>query len=53
MILMSIDIVGYEYIEEVRNDQGKIVSFNCKFCECKFNDLNVKEMYMKGRRYRL
>jgi zinc finger RNA-binding protein len=44
---------GHEYIEEVRNEQGKTVSFNCKLCECKFNDPNAKEMHMKGRRHRL
>jgi len=32
---------------------GKMVSFNCKLCECKFNDPNAKEMHMKGRRHRL
>lgn len=53
MTSMSIDIAGHEYIEEVRNDQGKTVSFNCKLCECKFNDPNAKEMHMKGRRHRL
>ena len=45
--------VGHEYIEEVKNEQGKTVSFNCKLCECKFNDPNAKEMHMKGRRHRL
>ncbi|XP_025076885.1 LOW QUALITY PROTEIN: zinc finger RNA-binding protein-like [Pomacea canaliculata] len=45
--------VGHEYIEEVRNEQGKTVSFNCKLCECKFNDPNAKEMHLKGRRHRL
>jgi zinc finger RNA-binding protein len=29
------------------------VSFNCKLCECRFNDPNAKEMHMKGRRHRL
>jgi zinc finger RNA-binding protein len=28
-------------------------SFNCKLCDCKFNDPNAKEMHMKGRRHRL
>nr|CAD7400035.1 unnamed protein product [Timema poppensis] len=32
---------------------GKVVNFNCKLCECKFNDPNAKEMHMKGRRHRL
>jgi zinc finger RNA-binding protein len=32
---------------------GKVVSFNCKLCECRFNDPNAKEMHMKGRRHRL
>ena len=38
-----------EYIEEVKNELGKVVSFNCKLCECKFNDPNAKEMHMKVR----
>lgn len=29
------------------------MSFNCKLCECRFNDPNAKEMHMKGRRHRL
>lgn len=45
--------VGQEYIDEVKNEGGKVVSFNCKLCECKFNDPNAKEMHMKGRRHRL
>uniref|UniRef100_A0A1L8DII7 Putative transcription factor nfat subunit nf90 n=1 Tax=Nyssomyia neivai TaxID=330878 RepID=A0A1L8DII7_9DIPT len=45
--------VGVEYIEEIKDDDGKILSFNCKLCECKFNDPNAKEMHMKGRRHRL
>lgn len=39
--------VGDEYIEEIKDDEGKIVTFNCKLCECKFNDPNAKEMHMK------
>lgn len=45
--------VGLEYIEEMRDEEGKTLSFNCKLCECKFNDPNAKEMHMKGRRHRL
>lgn len=46
--------VGLEYIEEIREENGsKILSFNCKLCDCKFNDPNAKEMHMKGRRHRL
>ena len=37
----------------MKNELGKTVSFNCKLCECKFNDPNAKEMHMKGRRHRL
>jgi zinc finger RNA-binding protein len=32
--------VGHDYIEEMRNADGKVTSFNCKLCECKFNDPN-------------
>ncbi|XP_045500992.1 zinc finger RNA-binding protein isoform X1 [Colias croceus] len=45
--------VGQDYIEEIRGDDGKPLSFNCKLCDCKFNDPNAKEMHMKGRRHRL
>ncbi|XP_055847153.1 zinc finger RNA-binding protein 2 [Episyrphus balteatus] len=49
----NIKPVGVEYIEEMKDDEGKILSFNCKLCDCKFNDPNAKEMHMKGRRHRL
>merc|ERR1711872_944072 len=45
--------VGHDYIEEIKSDDGKVVSFSCKLCECRFNDPNAKEMHMKGRRHRL
>ncbi|OXA62818.1 zinc finger RNA-binding protein isoform X2 [Folsomia candida] len=49
----DIQPVGQDYIEEIRSEEGKVVSFNCKLCECRFNDPNAKEMHMKGRRHRL
>lgn len=49
----EIQPVGQDYIEEIKNDEGKVISFNCKLCECRFNDPNAKEMHMKGRRHRL
>ncbi|XP_037933341.1 zinc finger RNA-binding protein 2-like [Teleopsis dalmanni] len=49
----NIKPVGGEYIEEIKDEEGKILSFNCKLCDCKFNDPNAKEMHMKGRRHRL
>merc|ERR1712179_390651 len=48
----DVEPVGQEYIEQIKSDEGK-VSFNCKLCECEFNDPNAKEMHMKGRRHRL
>jgi len=55
----DVEPVGQEYIEEIKSDEndpqgsGKVISFNCKLCDCKFNDPNAKEMHMKGRRHRL
>uniref|UniRef100_A0A2P2HZK8 Zinc finger RNA-binding protein-like n=2 Tax=Hirondellea gigas TaxID=1518452 RepID=A0A2P2HZK8_9CRUS len=53
----EVEPVGQEYIEEIKGvegeSQGKVISFNCKLCECRFNDPNAKEMHMKGRRHRL
>ena len=46
-------ILGGEYLEEIKNDEGKVVSFHCKLCECKFNDPNAKEAHLAGRRHRL
>lgn len=48
----DIQPVGQEYIEENKSEDGKIISFNCKLCECRFNDPNAKDMHMKGRRHR-
>ncbi len=45
--------MGEDYIDEIKNEEGKLISFNCKLCECKFNDPNAKDMHMKGRRHRL
>ncbi|KAF2366065.1 DZF domain [Trinorchestia longiramus] len=53
----EVEPVGMEYIEEMKategDAQGKVISFKCKLCDCRFNDPNAKEMHMKGRRHRL
>lgn len=43
--------IGREYIET--RMEGKILTFYCKLCDCKFNDPNAKDMHTKGRRHRL
>ncbi|XP_035986859.1 zinc finger RNA-binding protein isoform X1 [Fundulus heteroclitus] len=55
LIALQSDVqpVGHDYVEEVRNDEGKVIRFHCKLCECSFNDPNAKEMHLKGRRHRL
>ena len=47
----DVEPVGREYIEMM--PEGKIVTFHCKLCDCKFNDPNAKDMHLKGRRHRL
>ena len=40
--------VDHDYIEEIK--YGKVVSFSCKLCDVRFNDLNdpnAKERHMK------
>uniref|UniRef100_A0A8C4HGJ2 Zinc finger RNA-binding protein n=1 Tax=Dicentrarchus labrax TaxID=13489 RepID=A0A8C4HGJ2_DICLA len=49
----DIQPVGHDYVEEVRNVDGKVIRFHCKLCECSFNDPNAKDMHLKGRRHRL
>lgn len=48
----AIQPVGNEYIEESFDAAGKLITFYCKLCDCKFNDPNAKNMHMKGRRHR-
>ncbi|XP_026772973.3 zinc finger RNA-binding protein isoform X3 [Pangasianodon hypophthalmus] len=49
----NVQPVGHDYVEEIRSDDGKLVRFHCKLCECSFNDPNAKDMHLKGRRHRL
>ncbi|XP_051827910.1 zinc finger RNA-binding protein 2 isoform X5 [Antechinus flavipes] len=51
--LFDVQPVGHDYVEEVHNDEGKMIRFHCKLCECSFNDPNAKDMHLKGRRHRL
>nr|CAG4650025.1 EOG090X037N [Sida crystallina] len=45
--------VGQDYVEELNGPDGKIIGFNCRLCDCRFNDVNAKDMHLKGRRHRL
>ncbi|XP_028398966.1 zinc finger RNA-binding protein-like isoform X2 [Dendronephthya gigantea] len=49
----DIKFVGEDYIEEVKSDAGKVIGFECKLCECKFNDTLAREAHLKGRRHQL
>uniref|UniRef100_A0A8D9F7G4 Zinc finger RNA-binding protein n=1 Tax=Cacopsylla melanoneura TaxID=428564 RepID=A0A8D9F7G4_9HEMI len=45
--------VGQEFVKEIKTDDGKLQTFHCTLCDCKFNDPNAKDMHMKGKRHRL
>nr|XP_020750988.1 zinc finger RNA-binding protein 2 isoform X2 [Odocoileus virginianus texanus] len=45
--------VGPGYVEEVCNEEGRVIRFHCKLCECSFNDANARDMHVRGRRHRL
>lgn len=49
----DVEPVGGDYIEPQKNDVGTVISYYCKLCDCRFNDVNAKEMHLKGRRHRL
>nr|CAG4638329.1 EOG090X037N [Cyclestheria hislopi] len=49
----NIQPVGQDYVEELRGPDGKVNGFNCRLCDCRFNDVNAKDMHLKGRRHRL
>ncbi|XP_066216295.1 zinc finger RNA-binding protein 2 [Saccopteryx leptura] len=33
--------------QKVCNDEGEVIWFHCKLCECSFNDLNARDMHKK------
>ncbi|KAF8365836.1 hypothetical protein PRIPAC_83665 [Pristionchus pacificus] len=45
--------VGEEFVETERDANGKHVTYACKLCDCKFSDINAKDIHLKGRRHRL
>lgn len=46
--------IGEEFIEEERHpNSGKFLNYLCKLCDCKFSDVNAKDIHLKGRRHRL
>jgi len=49
----SIKPIGEEYIETTYDITNKPILYNCKLCECTFNDIKGKDMHLKGKRHRL
>ncbi|XP_023421315.2 zinc finger RNA-binding protein 2 isoform X2 [Cavia porcellus] len=47
------DPVGPEFVEEVLGDQGKVIRYRCRLCQCDFNDRNARDLHLRGRRHRL
>ncbi|XP_058393524.1 zinc finger RNA-binding protein 2 isoform X2 [Diceros bicornis minor] len=45
--------VGLGFVEEVYNEEGKVVRFYCRLCECRFNDAHARDLHVRGRRHRL
>nr|XP_021561193.1 LOW QUALITY PROTEIN: zinc finger RNA-binding protein 2 [Neomonachus schauinslandi] len=43
--------VGPDYVEEVRNEEGKVVRFQCRLCECSFGDATARDTHVRGRRH--
>ncbi|GAB5567546.1 zinc finger RNA-binding protein 2 isoform X1 [Prionailurus iriomotensis] len=37
----------------VRNDEGKVIRFHCRLCDCSFNDGTARDLHVRGRRHRL
>ena len=44
---------GVEYIEALMTDQGAIVSYHCKLCDCSFTDPAARLQHLNGRRHLL
>lgn len=40
-------------VSQVCNDEGKVIRFRCRLCECSFNDSTARDLHVRGRRHRL
>ncbi|XP_022381119.1 zinc finger RNA-binding protein 2 [Enhydra lutris kenyoni] len=45
--------VGPGYLEEVRNEEGKVVRFQCSLCDCSVGNATARDTHVRGRRHRL
>lgn len=43
----SVKPVGEEYVVTEKDANGKHITYNCKLCDCKFSDINAKEIHLK------
>uniref|UniRef100_A0A8R1DMI1 DZF domain-containing protein n=1 Tax=Caenorhabditis japonica TaxID=281687 RepID=A0A8R1DMI1_CAEJA len=48
----KVDPIGEDQVTEERDPTGKLISFNCKICDCKFSDPHAKDIHVRGRRHR-
>ncbi|XP_030752025.1 zinc finger RNA-binding protein-like [Sitophilus oryzae] len=48
----DIQASNQDCIEDIKNDEGKVIGFNCKLCEFYFDVPDAKKMHMKGRKHR-
>jgi len=41
-----------DYVEQIWTD-GRVIKYNCKLCECEFNDPCARDLHVRGRRHRM
>ncbi|KAI5223501.1 zinc finger RNA-binding protein 2 [Manis pentadactyla] len=45
--------VGLDYVGEVHSEEGKVIRFYCRLCQCSLNDPNARDTHVRGRRHQL
>uniref|UniRef100_A0A8C0L1A3 Zinc finger RNA binding protein 2 n=1 Tax=Canis lupus dingo TaxID=286419 RepID=A0A8C0L1A3_CANLU len=40
-------------VSQVCNEEGKVIRFHCRLCECSFGDPTARDTHVRGRRHRL
>lgn len=42
-----------DLVSQVPSEEGKVIRFYCRLCQCSLNDPNARDTHVRGRRHQL